>query len=405
MLTRTRTVEEPILESPKEQAQKSVKEKGFALYEWISPDELSMTVKRDYLRIVRWSSIPLAVITAIFGFIGFAGGPLWTILAVIGILGIFYAIVFFILFVKLLRRAYGYSRMADIIMTDEHYIVGKNIFHTSEKEKIKNAFRYFEETFEEPFMWTSTLPDTIQHEKKNLFENLKDIAMGWGKMLQGMSRSRDSGWIVIALLIAGILYGAMMAIVYSIGIFFISIFGRIFSWIAYRLLLITNNTEHQIQDLFKSIDESTRELEREKWDTINLLDEASQNKWQENLMGKINESTELLAELAWSATDDSRKLKWILESSKYKDIFNFVKYGNWVKRQILEPIESILLLLQKNHATIDTTIHELDAQISDTSNPSHRGPLEAQKTRLEIQRENFERVMRMLEGYKEKLNH
>ncbi len=403
MLTRTLPVEKIEEESPKEQAQKSVEEKGFALYEWISPDELSMTIKRDYLRIVRGASIPLAVITAIAGFIGFAWGPIGTILAVLMILGIFYGIVFFILFVKLLRRAYGYSRMADIIMTDEHYIVGKHIFHTSEKEKIKNAFRYFEETFEEPFMWESTLPDTIQHEKKNLFANLKDIAMWWWKMLQGMSRSRDSGWIMIALVIAGMIYGAMMAIVYSLGIFFISIFGQIFSWIAYRLLLMSNNTEHRIQDLFKSIDESTRELEREKWDTISLLDEAARNEWKENLLGKINNSTELLGKLAGTATDDSRKLRAILESSKYKDIFNFFKYGNWVKKQILEPIESILLLLQKNHDTITKTIRELSNQISETQEPSHRSPLEAQQTRLQIQLESFERVIVMLEGYRDKL--
>ena len=68
--------------------------------------------------------------------------------------------------------------MADIVMTDNHYVVGKNIFKSSEKEKIKDAFRYFEETFEEPFLGKSTLPETIEVEKKSLFENLKDIASG-----------------------------------------------------------------------------------------------------------------------------------------------------------------------------------------------------------------------------------
>ena len=70
MLTRTLpNLESEEVITPKEQALKSVEEKGFALYEWISPDELSMTIKRDYLQIVRWASIPLAIITAIAGFI------------------------------------------------------------------------------------------------------------------------------------------------------------------------------------------------------------------------------------------------------------------------------------------------------------------------------------------------
>jgi DNA-directed RNA polymerase subunit F len=196
----------------------------------------------------------------------------------------------------------------------------------------------------------------------------------------------------------------MMGLVYFIGIFFISLFGRLFSWLAHRYLLATSNTEHHIQSLFREIDESAELLENEKKTTILLLDAAKQNEWRENLMGKINTSTELLAKLAGTATDDSRKLRSLLESSKYKDIFNFMKYGNWVKKQILEPIESIFLLLEKNHNTIEKTLTSLDSQISITTDPSLQKPLILQKDRLKIQLESFERVMKMLEGYREKLS-
>jgi hypothetical protein len=49
--------------------EQSVNERGFYLYEWISEDEFRMTIDRDYLEIVKWASIPLAIITAIGGFI------------------------------------------------------------------------------------------------------------------------------------------------------------------------------------------------------------------------------------------------------------------------------------------------------------------------------------------------
>lgn len=66
MLTRTLpSIEEKTPEIIRDQ----VDERGFYLYEWISPDELRMTLERDYLSIVRWASIPLAIITAIAGFI------------------------------------------------------------------------------------------------------------------------------------------------------------------------------------------------------------------------------------------------------------------------------------------------------------------------------------------------
>lgn len=404
MLTRTLPHPETLITNPKEQAENSVHDKWFALYEWISPDELSLTIKRDYLKIVRWSSIPLAIITGIAAFIWFAGGPIGTILAVMAVLWVFYGIVFCILFIKLLRRAYSYTRMADIVMTDNHYIVGKNIFEKWEQDKIRKAFSYMEKTFEEPFLGKSVLPDTVAHEQKNLFENLKDIALGGWKVIQSVGRSKDSWWIVIALLLAGILYGVMMATVYFIGILFIWFFGKIFSWLAYRYLLMTNNTEHRIQNLFREINTLSQHLEWEKEKTISLLTEAGRNEWKDNLLTKINTSTELLAKLAGNGVNDTKKLQKILESSRYKDIFNFVKFGWWIKSQILEPIESILLLLRKNHDILGSTLRDINNQISVTKESNLRWPLELQKKRLESQQEQFIRIIKLLEEYQSKLS-
>jgi hypothetical protein len=403
MLTRTLPEKKIEIESPKDQAFKSVEDKGFALYEWISPDELRMTLERDYLQIVRWASIPLAIITGIAGFIGFAWGPIGTILAVLLVLGIFYTLVGIILSVQFFIRSYLYTRGANVVITDNHYVAWGNVIDRSDRESIEKSFSKFEKTFDEPFLWESKLEEKKAKAKTELFDNLKEIAWGWGKLLQKVWNSRNSWGLVIAILIAGFLYATMMGAIYFIGIFFISLFGRIFSWLAHRYLLATSNTEHVIQSLFGEIDESAKLLEEEKSTTINLLDEATRNNWQDNLFGKINTSTTLLAKLAWTATNDSQKLRSILESSKYNNIFNFVKYGNWVKFQILEPIESILLLLKNNHVTIEKTIISLDTQISETSDPSFQKPLELQKERLLIQKESFERVIVMLEGYKKKL--
>ena len=404
MLTRTRiqNTQQPIQKNT-EIIEKNVSERGFHLYEWISPDELRMTLDNDYLSTVRVASIPLAIIAGIFGFIGFAGGIFGTILAVLWVLGIFYALVFLILFLRFIGKSYLYTRWANVVITDNHYIQWGKILEKNDIENIRNSFTRYEKAFHEKFLEASKLAEKKELEKKELFDNLKDIAMGGGKILQNVWRSRDSGGIVIVILVVGFLYSLMMAWVYFIGMFFIAIFGRILAWLVHKYLLMISNTEHTIQTLFSEIDESAQKLENEKNTSINLLDDASRNAWQENLLGKINKSTELLGKIAGDATDDTVKLRNILENSKYKDIFNFVKYGNWVKKQILDPIESILLLLQKNHDTIEKTIISLDAQISETSDPSLQKPLELQKERLHLQKEDFERVMGMLEGYKGKL--
>ncbi len=194
-----------------------------------------------------------------------------------------------------------------------------------------------------------------------------------------------------------------MGAVYFIGIFFITLFGRLFSWMAHLALLASNNTEYTIQNLFSELDTKAKKLQTTNDVTLALLDEARRNEWKENLLGKINESLTLLSDIAGSSTEESAKLRKILESSKYKDIFNFSKYGHWIKIQILEPIESILLLLEKNHATLEKTIESLEKQITDTPDPSLHGPLILQKDRLILQQESFTKNIELLKGYQIKL--
>ena len=370
MLTRTLPLPEKQKTENIQTISKTVKERGFYLYEWISSDELRMTLERDYLNIVRWASIPLAVICAIAGFIGFAGWPIGTILAVLGVLGIFYLIVGLILSIQFFYRSYLYTRGANVVITDDYFVSWANIMEQWDKKAVQKNFEKFEKIFDEPFLGESKLAEKKAIAKTELFDNLKNIAYGWWKILQWVWRSRDSWWIVVVILVAGFLYAAMMGLVYFIGIFFIAFFGRIFSWFAHQYLIAMSNTEHKIQTLFSDIQDSSDRLNTSKKDTVSLLSDASKNEWKENLSARLGESFELINTIANNTTDKSIKLRKILESSKYKDIFNFVKYGNWVKKQILEPIEEILLLLNKNSDTLRNTIFSLDSQIATTTDPS-----------------------------------
>jgi hypothetical protein len=143
-----------------------------------------------------------------------------------------------------------------------------------------------------------------------------------------------------------VLYGGMMALVYFIGVFFVALLARLFAWIAHRVLLATNNTEHHIQTLFTEIYVSSLGLKSAKKNSISLLTEAGANEWAKNLSSRIEESFGFMNEHARLATDDAVALRRLLESSKYKDIFNFVKYGNWIRTEILAPIDEIHSLLE-----------------------------------------------------------
>jgi hypothetical protein len=150
-------------------------------------------------------------------------------------------------------------------------------------------------------------------QKSSLMDQLKSIAAGWGKMVQSLGRSRDAGGIVLVLMIAGVLYGTMMAGVYFVWVFFVSILARVFSYIAHGVLLATNNTEHEIQTLFGKIYDSSLWLKDAKKSSVSLLTEAGRNEWAESLSERMNESFELIGEMAGYATDDAVRLRKILE--------------------------------------------------------------------------------------------
>ena len=135
----------------------------------------------------------------------------------------------------------------------------------------------------------------------------------------------------MVLMIAGVLYGGMMALVYFLGVFFVSVMARVFSWLAHRALLALNNTEHEIQTLFQGITRASIALKSGQKQSISLLTDAGRGEWTGNLSSKIRDSFEVISEMAGTATDQSVELRKTLENSKYADIFNFVKYGNWIQ--------------------------------------------------------------------------
>jgi hypothetical protein len=180
-----------------------------------------------------------------------------------------------------------------------------------------------------------------------------------------------------------------------------------------------HDTEHEIQTLFGRIYDSSLALKSAGKDSISLLTEAGRNEWADSLSSRLADSFALIGEMAGHATDDTISLRKILENSKYKDIFNFVKYGDWVKTQVLTPIEEILLLLTKNHDILTRTIVSLDSQIAGiplqhegvptigggvvAPDPSLQKPLILQKERFEMQIESITRMIEILQSYQERL--
>lgn len=397
-------------EQIREEIQTTVDERGFYLYEWISREELKMSIRADYLNIATKSSIPLAIVTFVMGVIGFALGNITgIILAIFGILFFFYLFVGIFLIFKMLQKWSMYSRIANVIFTDNHLITHSKVFERENFDENNPIFEKTKKLFHEELFESSRLPNYIETQKSVLTTQLGKIFKNSAKILESVNKNSHSdknnpaGIILLIFIIGGLLFAIMMGITYFIGVPIVYLLASLYARIMHAILLTTNNTEYKIQSLFTRIDNNSHKLQNEKNTLVSSLTEAKNNEWLENLSGRINDAFKKLNIFANSTTNDSITLRKMLEKSKYHDIFNFPKYDTWIKNQVLTPIIELISLLEKNENIVTNTISALNSQILQTSDPSHQKPLELQKKRLELHLEELKKMKQILASYQEKL--
>lgn len=177
------------------------------------------------------------------------------------------------------------------------------------------------------------------------------------------SGGRDSEKAIILILLLYTVFVAIMAFVYFIGVFFLLIFGNIFTWLNKKFLAYRGHEVIKINALFGKINQSGEELSQESYMLSKLLDEAQNNLWQDNLFGNLNSSIRQINTLANDATDDAVGLHHAIQSSRYKDMFSYKILSSWIKKQIIVPIEKIIVLLEQNKETLREARKEVVAQL------------------------------------------
>lgn len=164
------------------------------------------------------------------------------------------------------------------------------------------------------------------------------------------------------------------------------------------------NKEIIINDLFDKIDTFAIKTENEKNSLKKLLDDAIKNDWQDGLLNKINNDIANISKSSAKTLDETKKLKSILQSWKYSEIFNYNLFNSWVRTQIIQPLMWIETLLSTNIEIINNSLKEIELQIQNTTETSHVWPLELSKKRQEITLESLKTQLEMIQSYITKLN-
>lgn len=385
MKTKTRSSENDtpqVMHIPK-RIQKDINDRWFHLYRWISPDEVKLSIERDFLWALKFAWIPLAIISLLMWFISWLNIIVFFLTIFLGV-----GLIFLHLLLLSIKRSRLLSKSAFVVMTDSSVSLGWKIHKLSDISGMKKDMNNVENTFEEKLFWESRLSQSKKWLTQDVMEQLF-----WGyKAIFSMSENKrfmrsdkDAiGWmlVMIALYTA---YIAIMACVYFIWVLFLLVLWKLITKANTWYLMKRWASVIKINSLFWEIDVSSDEIKGKKQALKSLLLRARENDWKDGLLLDINAWIESINDSAQDAVMQVLWLKNAITNSRYSDMFRFEIYNNWIKKQIQTPLTDILALLESSRDTLELTRWNIQEQIKNTKKPELKGPLKLQLTRIEMQ--------------------
>lgn len=381
--------------------QEKVNTKGFHLYEWISPKDVKKSIERDFLKILNYIWIPLAVISVIAGGVFYQNFFLMFSVFFWIIVSVSFLILLYLFFVAI-KRSILLTKNAYIIITDSSLSLNWRIVKQSDMQDIKWDIEHISKVFDEELFGESNLDIN----KWGLLQSIKKKLLDWYSWIFSTfwrGRWKGIAQALIVILILYTVYVIAMAFVYFVGAFTVWIFSSILTIINRFVLLQTWNEVLTINALFEKIDKDSFVIENEKNTLLDNLKDAKNNEWMDALLTKINDGIITINKATNNAIETNVKLKSKLKQSRYSEMFNFKIYNSWIRKQILDPLTEIYEILDANYKLLFDTIGWIDKQITETKNVSLQAPLIAQKKRLEMKREEIEKHINMIAKYLYKL--
>lgn len=394
---KVRTQDTPhVIRIPKK-IQEDIQEKWFHLYKWISPDEVKLSIERDFLAAIKVIGIPLAVISVLFGLITWLNILVFFFSVFVGVF-----FLFLYLLILSLRRSFLLTKSAFVIMTDSSISLWWKIHKLSDISGLKEDIEKVSETFEEELFEESRL----SHSKQTLTSQVVEQLFGWYKAIFRIwdnARGKDSLQWMLIIMAFYTLYIGLMVSVYFIGVLFLLVLWNLFILANTQYLIKKWHSVIQINQLFWDLDIASEDIKIHKKSLEKLLIEAKENNWKDGLLLAINDGIKEINSHAQSAILSVLELKNSITSSQYKNMFSFEIYNGWIKKQISKPLEDILDLLLQNKEILSQSVQDISIQIKETKEIELKSVLKLQLKRIEAQIQSVQDYIPLLENSISKL--
>ena len=339
-----------------EQITSEVKEKWFSVYNYISLKELFLTSRKDFLEILSKINIPFAIISIILGVFSFYSGFIFTLPI---FLFIAYFIIFLILFFKLLNRTKLFLYVADVVYTKTWLMLSDDFLYYSKDSKIiSNKLEKYSWIFSEYLWKPSKLEEIISKKKKELLDWTLQNSWGIMKLISRLWKSKESGGIALALIVSMFLYVVSLYLFYYIGYFFVFIFSRIYLFFLKIYISFKDNIELKIKNKTLKIDEKLVKMQsiyKVLKDKIGVFKSGEISNIEDFVEDKFRDfyiQIDLILQ-------EKKKLKSIIEKSKYKDIIDFDIFKKYLKKNFNKPVLDMVSLLEVYEKLLNKQIKDL----------------------------------------------
>lgn len=386
-----------------ENIEEKVSERWFYLYNWIWEKDVKNSLERDFLKNIDRFWIIFAVLLIIPWIIAYASWstPLffWIFLWILFFINLIFVLQLVFLSIK---RSSILRKNAYVVLTDDYISINWVIKKKSElNQEDKNEVEKVASIFEEEVFQ----PSNIENSKKSLMKSVWQKFSDWfAKILRLWKSNNKNSWqLVLILILLYLAYAFSLFLIYIFWIFVVWIFWKILLLINKKILLLKWHKITKINTGFEDIDSYSNSLANEKDNLTKLLNEAINNDWQDSLLININKKLELINKFAWESIESNVELKKNIESSEFKEMFNYATYNSWIKNQILLPLEQIKNLLLKNLEILNKQNKDIDEQLKNESDPSKSWPILASKRRVEMRIEEINIHISKMDLYINKL--
>lgn len=360
-----------------ENIQKEINEKWFFLYNWIDSKEVKESIERDFLFIIDklWLIIGAIFTIAIIAIYYYYST--FTIFLAIWFLTI--TMISYILFLAYIRLK-SFKNNAYIVLTKKYISINWDIKKLNEftKDEIIKIAKV-ERDFQEKIFQKSKLKDGKKTMMQSVIKRMKD----WFLYILSLwkNSSKKNNWIIV-LILAYTLYVAIISIIYIIWIWLIHLIWIFINIVSKKISILYWHKITSINQSFEDIDYYSKEIEDKKITIINFLDKAKNNQWSNWLLTNINKKLTEINKNAENSIETNKKLKNLIENSKFSEIFEYEIYNKWLKKQILKPLISIHNLLVINIKNLKKQILEIDEILKNEKDPRKSWPLELSKKRI-----------------------